>query len=112
MKKVISIILFLTGLNLTSHAQTEVKIRTSAVCSMCKQKLESELAYEKGVKFAKVNLDDKMLTVNYNDKKTSAEKIKIAIIKLGYNADEMKADSIAYWNLPECCRNPNVPHKE
>lgn len=112
MKKIISIILILTGININANAQTEIKIKTSAECNMCKKKLESELAYEKGVKFAKVNLDDKMLTVNYNDKKTSAEKIKSAISKLGYDADEIKADSIAYSNLPECCRNPNVPHKE
>ena len=112
MKKIISIILILIGININANAQTEVNIKTSAECDMCMKKLERNIIYEKGVKFAKLNLEDKVLTVNYNAKKTSAEEIKMAVSKLGYDADEVKADSAAYMKLPECCRKPGIPHNE
>lgn len=112
MKKIISIALILIGIFINANAQTELKIKTSAECEMCKKRLESNIIYEKGVKFAKLNLESKVLTVNYNDKKTSAHEIKMAVSKLGYDADEVKADSTAYMNLPECCRKPGIPHNE
>ena len=43
-------------------------------------------------------------TVYYNGKKTSLEKIKTAITKLGFDADEMKADPEAYEKLDDCCK--------
>lgn len=112
MKKISLIIAFLFGIAISATAQTEIRIKTSAVCGMCKKKLESEIAYLKGVKFAKLNIDDKMLTVNYNEKKVSPEKIKIAISKLGYRADDVLADSAAFSKLPDCCRNPDSHHHE
>ena len=39
-----------------------------------------------------------------NTDKTSPEEIKEAISKLGYDADEVKADSAAYNKLPSCCK--------
>jgi periplasmic mercuric ion binding protein len=111
LKKIILSITLLLAVTIV-NAQSELKIKTSAECEMCKQKLESNIVYEMGIKFAKLNLDDKVLTVNYNPKKTSPEKIKAAISKLGYDADEVKADSIQYLKLPECCRKPGIHHND
>lgn len=110
MKKIILILIILSGINLAATAQTEIKIKTSAECEKCKKKLESNLVYEKGVKFVKVDLTAKVLTVNYNAKKTTPREIKLAVSKLGYEADELKPDSIAYLKLPECCRIPGMHH--
>ena len=83
---------------------TEIKIKTSAECDMCKKRIESNLIYEKGIKFCKLDVDSKVLTVTYNAEKTSPEKIKQAVSKIGYDADDVKADSTAYEKLPECCK--------
>lgn len=93
-------------------AQSEVRIKTSAECETCKKKLEGNLKYEKGIKFVKLNLDDKVLSVNYNPKKTSPEEIKKAISKLGYDADDVKADSLEYSRLPECCKKDGMKHED
>ena len=53
-----------------------------------------------------VVLDDKAMTikVTYNTKKTDLAKIKQGIGKLGYDADEVKADAVAYEGLDGCCK--------
>ena len=88
----------------------EVKIQTSAVCGMCKERIEGNMAYEKGVK--SVSLDDKTkeVTVGYDPRKTDADKLRTAISKLGYDADNVAADPEAYAKLPKCCQKGNQPH--
>lgn len=81
-----------------------VQIKTSAVCDMCKETLEKAMAYEKGVKESSLNVDTKILTVTYDVKKTSLEKIKQAITKVGYDADDLIAEAKAYENLNMCCK--------
>lgn len=81
-----------------------VKIKTSAVCDMCKETLEKAMAYEKGVKKSDLNVDSKILTVTFDPKKTTIEKIRLAIVKSGYDADGQLADAKAYENLNACCK--------
>jgi periplasmic mercuric ion binding protein len=89
---------------LTKEGLKTITIKTSAVCEMCKETLEKAMAYEKGVKESSLDVDSKVLTVTYNPNKTSPEKIKLAITKAGYDADEMPADVRAYDNLDACCK--------
>lgn len=81
-----------------------ITIKTSAVCDMCKHTLEKTMAYEKGVKKADLNVESKIFTITYNPQKTNIEKIKNAINKAGYDADENPADPKAYENLHACCK--------
>jgi copper chaperone CopZ len=111
MKKLIAVIITVL-FAASAHSQSEIKIKTSAICEQCKKRLESNLIYEKGIKFVKLNLDDKVLTVDYNPNKTSPEKIKAAISKIGYDADDVAADSTAYLKLPSCCKKDAEEHKE
>ncbi len=82
----------------------EVKIQTSAECGDCKVRIEDGLNYTKGVKYAELDPATKIVTVGYNKKKISVEDIKIVISKIGYDADEVKADPEAIKALPMCCR--------
>lgn len=88
----------------TQNGLQTINIKTSAVCDMCKETLEKAMAYEKGVKKSNLDVDSKLLTVTYDPKKTSLEKIKLAVTKAGYDADEMPADIKAYDNLNSCCK--------
>lgn len=81
-----------------------VQFKTSAVCDMCKSRLEKSMAYEKGVQAANLDVPSKVLTVTYNPAKTSAEVLRTAVQKTGYDADNVTADARAYDRLPECCK--------
>ena len=82
-----------------------VTIKTSSICEMCKETLESDLTFEKGVRKAEVDLSSKMMTIAYNPKKTNPDKLRKQIASLGYHADGIKRDSLAYEKLPFCCKD-------
>lgn len=109
MKNVIQSILVLVIVSATAFAQKattleKISIKTSAQCDMCKQTIEKAMAYEKGVKTFNLDVETAILTVEYVSKKTSPEKIREAVSKVGYDADEIPADVKAYDNLPDCCK--------
>lgn len=88
----------------------QVQFKTSAVCDMCKARLEKSLAYEKGVQAAHLDVSSKVLTVTYNPAKTTPTTLRTAVQKTGYDADQATADARAYDRLPECCKKTNAPH--
>jgi len=89
----------------------EIKIKTSAVCGMCKDKIEKELGFEKGITEVTLDSETKICTVIYKTDKTSPEKIRLAISKIGYDADEVKADPKAYEKLSSCCKKDAGNHE-
>lgn len=102
------------GLNINAQSKIEeVKIKTSAQCDMCKFTIEEAMTYAKGVKKFNLNVESKVLTVSFNTKKTNIEEIKEAVNKVGYDADETKADIKAYEKLPACCKKGGAKlHKD
>ncbi|MGE0635603.1 MAG: heavy-metal-associated domain-containing protein [Bacteroidia bacterium] len=100
-----AVILFISVFSFSVSAQTaEVKIKTSAQCDECKERIEKALAFEKGIKSATVNIEDQMVTVVYYDKRTTPEKIREAIANIGYDADDVPAKKETYDKLPKCCK--------
>ena len=101
----------------TTNAQTAppkgtetVKFKTSAVCDMCKTRLEKSLAYEKGVQSATLDVPSKILIVSYRTDKTTPVALRAAVQKTGYDADDLIAEPKAYNRLPECCKKTNPVH--
>lgn len=88
----------------------KITIKTSAVCQQCKDRIEKNMAFEKGVRSVVLDLKTKELTVEYRTAKTNPEKLKTAVTKIGYDADEMEADPKAYEKLPTCCKKDAPPH--
>ncbi len=88
----------------------KVEIKTSAICGQCKDRLETNIGYEKGVTNVVLDLETKVLTVEYKTTKTDKEKLKKAVSKIGYDADEVPADPKAYERLPACCKKDAAPH--
>jgi periplasmic mercuric ion binding protein len=107
---IIAIVMILTVK--TSNAQeattAELKVKTSAVCGMCKETIEKNLAFEKGIKKSVLDVDSKIVTVTYNPQKITPEKIRMAIAKSGYDADDVTADAKAYKKLDDCCKKGKV----
>ena len=70
----------------------EVTFVTTIDCKNCVKKVEANLPYEKGIKDMKVNLDDRTVWIKYDASKTDKEKLAAAIVKLGYEAEELKPE--------------------
>jgi copper chaperone CopZ len=98
--------LMFTGVKAQTPKSVEIEIKVSSQCSMCKETIEKTLAFEKGVTKSIVDLDKDVVVVTYKTAKTSPEKIRTAISKAGYDADDIPADAKAYANLPDCCKKP------
>lgn len=74
------------------------------VCETCGQLFDAEMLKIKGVRMYELDETNMTITVHYNGQKTDLTAIKTAITKLGYDADEMKADTAAYDKLDGCCK--------
>lgn len=89
-----------------------VVIKTTIYCSHCKEcescggLFEEKLKKEKGIKEIALDVKAMTITVTFNPKKTNLEKIRLAISKMGYDADQVKADPVAYSQLDGCCKKP------
>ncbi len=93
------------------ESKTEkVEIQTSAICDMCKERIEKNMAFEKGVTAVSLDSETKILTVEFKKGKNDKEKLKKAVSKIGYDADEVPADPKAYNRLPSCCKKDVAPH--
>ncbi|MBI5218291.1 MAG: heavy-metal-associated domain-containing protein [Bacteroidia bacterium] len=113
--KCVLIAIIFIAVNANSSAQEqkktdEIKIKTSAVCSMCKERIEKALAFEKGVKDVTLDVKTKICTIKYKPAKTNPENLRLSITKLGYDADDKQADPKAYEKLPACCKKGNAAH--
>jgi len=81
-----------------------VEIQTSAVCDMCKETIEKQLAFTKGVTDANLDVKTAVVTVSFKTNKSTIEDIRAAINEVGYDADDSPADKEAYENLHHCCQ--------
>jgi cation transport ATPase len=122
--KTILLTFILVALAPLAHAQTkattkakadgtaQIALKTSAVCDMCKARLEKSLAYEKGVQAANLDVPTQMLTVTYRPDKTNPAALRTAVQRTGYDVDTQPADARAYAKLPECCKKTNGVHSD
>ncbi|GAB3496899.1 hypothetical protein GCM10027341_16370 [Spirosoma knui] len=99
------------GGSVRDDKEKEVKIKTSAVCGMCKSRIERNLSFEKGVKGADLDVKSKVVTIKYNPAKTDVAKLKANISKTGYDAEEVTADPAGYAKLPACCKKGGMDNQ-
>lgn len=105
-----AILLFISNSAVAQKTNQKAVIKTTLHCDHCKQCETCGLKFKTGM--LKINgvkmyeLDEKAMTftVYYNPKKTSLEEIRKGISNLGYDADDVKADPVAYENLDGCCK--------
>jgi mercuric ion binding protein len=103
-------VFFISNTAVAQKNNQKAVIKTVLNCDHCKEcetcglKFKTEMLKIKGVKM--YELDDKAMafTVYFNPKKTDLETIKLAISKLGYDADDVKADPAGYEKLDNCCK--------
>ncbi len=84
-------------------AKTE-KIKVYGNCGMCKTRIEKAAKSVQGVTKATWDSEGLMLTVTYDDTKTTTLKIEEAVAKVGHDTDNAKATDKTYNELPGCCQ--------
>lgn len=97
-----------TGNGQTKSVQTttiqKVVIQTNGVCEKCENLFRENVPFFKGVKDYSYDSKTSKMTITYDSKKTSPDQLRQQISKLGYNADNVKADAAARAKLPACCQ--------
>jgi len=110
MKNIMSLMMMLlvmASCAVSSGADAEkvtAKIMTNAECGMCKEKIEGALNFERGIVFAELDIPSKVVTVKFKNDVFTLDKIRVIVSELGYDADEVKANTTAQSNLPACCK--------
>lgn len=110
--KFIAALLFALSATVASAQKKTVKAVIKTVlhcdhcqaCETCGENFEKNMLKIKGVKMYELDEKAMTLTVYYDPKKTDLDAIKAGISKLGYDADNIKADAIAYEKLDGCCK--------
>jgi periplasmic mercuric ion binding protein len=62
-------------------------------CHNCQQKIEKNMAFERGVKALDVSLQKQTVQITYDTRRTTNEKLQEAIKKLGYEAKVLQDES-------------------
>ena len=75
-------------------ALVQVVFASNIHCANCSRKVQDNIAFEKGVKDLKVDVEGKTITVVFNPAKTDTLKLKKAINKLGYTADVIDYNTV------------------
>lgn len=72
-------------------------------CEMCKETIEGSLKAD-GITKADWNVDNKILTVEFDTAKISLDQIQKSVSSVGYDNEKYKGDDKAYNELADCCQ--------
>ena len=101
-----------TATTTTTSSIQKVVIQTNGVCSKCEALFKENVPFFKGVKDYAYDPKTAKMTITYDSKKTNPDLLRQQISKLGYNADNVKADPAARAKLPACCQVDKKPGQE
>ncbi len=87
----------------TVRAMTDIFI-VNGNCSMCENRIEGALFKVDGITSADWNVDNKVMTVVYDDDIITLDEIKSRIAKVGHDTGKFIASDEVYNNLPSCCQ--------
>ncbi len=103
----LTLLLAVSQLGLAKSVVTEFKVEGQ--CGDCKSRIEKALDLP-GISFATWDVDSKMITIRYNDKRFSETDIHSIISELGYATEKQEANQTAEDALPKCCRPGGAKH--
>ncbi|HQY19906.1 MAG TPA: heavy-metal-associated domain-containing protein [Ignavibacteria bacterium] len=112
LKVIFAIFFMVTLIPMLSKADNKGNEKTveitlpSIQCGMCVKTVEKALGNLDGVIDSKADLDNKSVTVIYDDSKVSVENLEAVITASGYDANKMPANEDAYNELNACCKKP------
>jgi|SRR5690554_955310 len=113
LKYLFTILLFMIlsiGTNAQNKKTEKAVIKTTIncdhckVCETCGLNFRDNMLKVKGVKMYELDEERETITVYFNPKRTDVKTIRTAISKMGFDADDIKADAEAYDKLDKCCK--------
>ena len=103
--KLISTIAIFLFIGFTVKAENKLeKIKVKGQCGMCENRIETAGKSLDGVTTAQWDKSNKSLTVSYDDKKTTTQKIQTSIAMAGHDTEMFSASESGYNKLPGCCQ--------
>lgn len=78
-------------------------------CSSCKKAIEKAAKSIDGVESATWDKKKKILAIQYDTAKTSLDLIEKAIIAIGYDTENLRAEDSVYDELHHCCKYDRKP---
>ncbi len=78
-----------------------VVFQTDMHCHKCAEKVNENISFEKGVLDIRIDEKTKQVTITYDAKKTSVEKLQKSIQKLGYTATPISGKECAVEKSPQ-----------
>ena len=94
---------------LLQNAVKDTSITVYGNCSSCKKAIEKAVKSVDGVKTASWDKKKKILSIQYDLSETSLNTIEKAIIDIGYDTENMRAEESVYNELHECCKYDRKP---
>ncbi len=88
-KMILSIAMVLMALTAAAEKKTVTLYIHDMECKNCMAKVENTLAFEKGVRALDFDLAKRQVTITYNDKKTTVEKLQQALMKYNKYASQV-----------------------
>ena len=104
MKKVLFTLAALLVMGAAEAKTVKTTFEVQGNCDMCKKRIEKAAMRVKGVTSARWNKKDGVLSLVYDNKQTTPEKVQEALAKAGHDTGKYKADQKTYNALPACCK--------
>jgi cation transport ATPase len=108
MKKIVilMVVLFSIGLQAQEQKNKNAKytFEVNGDCETCKKRIENAAYGVKGVKSAVWNIETHQFDLILNEEKTDVLTVKKAIVAVGHDVGELKADDAVYDKLHHCCK--------
>lgn len=98
----LSFMLFIGIAASAQNSKTE-EFKVYGNCGMCKTRIEKAAKAVDGVSTAEWDKTTKMAKVSFDADKTNVLEIQKAIVKVGHDTDNYRADDQVYEKLPGCC---------
>jgi copper chaperone CopZ len=76
----------MNGQNKKASNKENVVFNVAMDCHSCQQKIEKNIAFEKGVRAMNVSLEKQTVEITFDKRKTNIEKLQRAFKELGYPA--------------------------
>ncbi|MCG3165005.1 MAG: hypothetical protein POELPBGB_00765 [Bacteroidia bacterium] len=90
--------------NDTLVVKTQIYCSHCLKCGSCGENISSHVKAEKGITDVAIDPKTNTITVIFDAAKTNADKIRKAINKAGFDADDKKAPADAVNKLDGCCK--------
>jgi copper chaperone CopZ len=123
----LAMLVFGTQVMSQKAGESSVTLKANVTCQSCKNKIEKNMAYEKGVVSVDANIEADVVTIVYKTDQTNSEALSAALKKHGYDnslegaavTDSSKCVKKAHCKgkyepgcKKECCKKKSCDKKE